>query len=486
MLFRRLARLPLRAVRQLRWRSGSWSKDSDRHYHERLYEAQDHDPFRADYPGYVTIRRFADHVEALLPQSGTVLDVGCGPGEITCELARRHPHLSFIGIDHSSQAIHRANQNAVRLGLTNAHFRVGDAEQLPAADTFGLVTMFDAFHHLERPREFLAWLQTRTSRCVLIEPAGTVTGRWARSLDVDWLLSDLANIRDRVEAACGGDMVEGDGDADGNRGGNGHGDADRNGEGEGSNDRGRGGSEKRAGAHADLQRGEGAVERRYALDDFESFFKGWTLRVTGTIAGFDSYPPRPYANSPLRPIMGDVTYAVIRATEELLLQRDRDGGAKHWVIAATTEPGVLQARLPGTTTSVDSDDMPARRVASAFDVRYQSYDGPSRVKAGAQFRATLGLLNAGWDVWRSDGPNPVLVSYHWLDRAGEIVAFDGLRSNLPRPVGPGDACEAFVAVTAPTEPGDYILAIDLVKEGVTWFSEAGMPWHPARIQVTVR
>jgi len=41
------------------------------------------------------------------------------------------------------------------------------------------------------------------------------------------------------------------------------------------------------------ERGEGAVERRYALEDFEGFFKDWHLRVTGTIAGFDRYPPAP-------------------------------------------------------------------------------------------------------------------------------------------------------------------------------------------------
>jgi len=129
MFLRGLVRLPFLAVRRWRWRRGAWSKDSDRSYHEQLYEAQDYDAFRPEYPGYVTIRRFADHVEPLIPPAGsTVLDVGCGPGEITCELARRHPTLSFVGIDHSEQAIERARRNAARLGLTNVRFAAGDAE----------------------------------------------------------------------------------------------------------------------------------------------------------------------------------------------------------------------------------------------------------------------------------------------------------------------------------------------------------------------
>lgn len=460
MFWRRLARLPSLAIRQLRWQRGAWSKDSDRTYHEQLYDAQDYDAFSPDYPGYVTIRRFADHVGVLLPSAGTVLDVGCGPGEITCELARRHPQLAFMGIDHSAQAIARATRNAARLSLTNVRFAVGDAEQLAAQETFALVTMFDAFHHLERPRDFLDWLRKRTTRCVLIEPAGTWSGGWARGLDFDWLLGDLASVRDRIEAACGIAMS----------------------------------STAAPDAPADVdapERGEGAVERRYALDDFVSFFDGWQVRITGTIAGFDAYPPRPHAQSPLRPIANDVAYELIRATEDLLQQQNRDGAAKHWVIAATTEMGVIEPRLPQAQTLRVPDGatpLPASSVKSAFDVKYLRYDGPTQVGAGAQFRATVEIQNLGWDTWRSDGQSqvdtPVRISYHWLSKRDELLEFDGVRSNLPRPVGPGETCAAFIAVTAPAKAGEYRLAIDLVKEGVTWFSEAGVPWYAVTLTVT--
>ena len=456
-MLRALARLPSLAVRHLRWRKGAWSKDSDRQYHEQLYDAQNHDPFSPGYPGYVTIRRFADHAGILMPAIGTVLDIGCGPGEITCELARRHPQLSFVGIDHSTQAIRRASANATRLGLANARFIVGSAEDLPAGDRYGLVLMFDAFHHLERPREFLTWLGARTSRVVLIEPAGTWTGRWARNLDVDWLLDDLANIRDRLEALCG----------------------------EAAN---HAASPAPTGAtQAPLVQGEGAVERRYALDDFEDFFRDWQLRITGTIAGFDRYPPAAHAQSALRPVTGDLAYALVRATEDVLRDRDYDGAAKHWVIAATTESGVLEPRLPGRThAAIQTHEMPPSRVASAYDVRYERYDGPAQAAIGEEFRATVGIVNAGWDEWRSDGTHPVHVSYHWLKANGGMFEFDGLRTDLPRPLGPGESCDIVATIRAPATAGDYILAIDLVKEGVTWFSEAGKPWHTVRVAVASR
>jgi SAM-dependent methyltransferase len=475
-VLRGLARLPFLAVRRLRWWRGSWSKDSDRTYHERLYEAQDYDPFDPGYPGYPTIRRFADHAEALLPASGTVLDLGCGPGEITCELARRHPSLAFLGLDHSAQAIRRATANASRLGLRNVRFEVGDAERLPAGERYGLVTMFDAFHHLEDPRAFIGWLTSRTSRCLLIEPAGTWSGRWARGVDVDWLLVDLASIRDRLEAICGaGPDVASPGEAPGA----GLGAAESPAAPAGS-------PAAPAGSPLGLPpaRGEGAVERRYALDDFARFFAGWDLRITGTIAGVDRYPPAAHARSPLRPIAGDVAYALLRATDALLLERGRDGAAKHWVIAATTEAGVIAPRLPPTTEPARvAAGVGGSRVAGACDVRYANGQGPARLAPGAESTVAIDIANDGWDEWRSDGPNPVHVSYHWLTRTGAMVDFDGLRSDLPRPLAPGETARATVVIRAPGTPGAYLLAIDLVREGVTWFSEAGAPYHTASIEV---
>lgn len=457
-MLRALARLPFLAVRRLRWWRGAWSADSDRSYHERLYEAQDYDPFDPGYPGYPTIRRFADHADALIPPSGTVLDLGCGPGEITCELARRHPGLTFLGLDHSAQAIRRATANAARLGLRNIRFEVGDAEGQPAGDRYGLVTMFDAFHHLERPDAFIRWLASRTSRCLLIEPAGTWSGRWARGVDVDWLLVDLASIRDRLEAICGA----ADAAADVATGGNGPASA--------------------SAASGPPPQGEGAVERRYALDDFARFFAGWQLRITGTIAGVDRYPPAAHARSPLRPLAGDLAYTLLRATDALLLERGRDGAAKHWVIAATTQAGVIEARLPPTTTPAPGA-IAASRVASAYDVRYERYEGPGQVDAGTEFHVAVDIVNAGWDEWRSDGAPPVHASYHWLALSGEMVEFDGLRSDLPGPIGPGGSGRATVTVRAPATRGAYRLAIDLVQEGVTWFSQAGAPGHTVRIEV---
>src|SRR5258706_14863334 len=111
-----------RLARELNWARRRWSTASDRAFHEELYRRDDYDRFSLAFPGYTTIRRFADLVEPHLPERGFVLDLGCGPGEITCELAARRQDLTFLGIDHSAAAVAKARSNVLRRSLTNVQF----------------------------------------------------------------------------------------------------------------------------------------------------------------------------------------------------------------------------------------------------------------------------------------------------------------------------------------------------------------------------
>jgi hypothetical protein len=49
---------------------------------------------------------------------------------------------------------------------------------------------------------------------------------------------------------------------------------------------------------------------------------------------------------------------------------------------------------------------------------------------------------------------------------------------LPINLGPGQETALSLAVGAPVEPGDYLLEIDLLQEGVSWFALKGSrPWQ---------
>jgi 16S rRNA (guanine1207-N2)-methyltransferase len=53
------------------------------------------------------------------PQSGHLLDLGCGYGPIACSLATRSPGATVWAVDFNSRALGLTAANAARLGLSN-------------------------------------------------------------------------------------------------------------------------------------------------------------------------------------------------------------------------------------------------------------------------------------------------------------------------------------------------------------------------------
>lgn len=108
-------------------------------------------------------RRTAENsVAYLLPrlrEGMSVLDVGCGPGTITVDLAELVAPGRVVGVDTSPVALEFAQALARERGETAVHFGVGDAYALHAGDgEFDVVHAHQILHHLARPvdaiREF--------------------------------------------------------------------------------------------------------------------------------------------------------------------------------------------------------------------------------------------------------------------------------------------------------------------------------------------
>jgi len=424
-------------LRRLRWAASAWSTHADRSFHDAQFTALDRDPFSPSYPGYMTIRRFADHAERCFDGVRSVLDLGCGPGEITCELARRHPHVQFTGIDHSEVGIATAREHAARLRLANATFDVRDVEQFRPSAPVDLVMMFDAFHHLLDPAGLVSRLRPFCSRFFLLEPAGTWSGAWNRTQDLDWLSETIGQIRQRLEYQFGLD------------------------------------AEANAGpAPVPLAAGAMPTEHRYTISDFERFFDGAALDIRGTVAGLERYGPRPGDRSQLRDRVGTLTYELVVALEQLLFDEALDLAAKHWAISAR-----YGAALPGLTRRA-ATALPVRPAAPAllppYAAEYGEPAGPAEAGRGESFRVRVRLTNRGWLTWDSTGAAPVFASYHWDDGQGHSLIYDGTRTPFAQPIAPGASTEVDVQVTAPDRAGRATLVIDLVHEGRTWFSEQGV------------
>ena len=120
---------------------------------------------------------------------------------------------------------------------------------------------------------------------------------------------------------------------------------------------------------------------------------------------------------------------------------------------------------------------PRRSSQKKFGVTYHLLEGARIQKAGATALYRLTISNESNMVWHADEKNEGLrgisISYHWYTLEGSCIIWDGIRTPLPSPVSPGKVIKIDVQVKVPEEPGTYQLVIDLVQEGITWFSWNG-------------
>lgn len=88
-----------------------------------------------------------------IPANGSILDVGCGDGKITAELAEKNPNSSVLGIDISQAMIEFAKVHF--LSKSNLSFRLQDAQNLHFQDTFDVIFSFTTLQWVENQIAFL-------------------------------------------------------------------------------------------------------------------------------------------------------------------------------------------------------------------------------------------------------------------------------------------------------------------------------------------
>ena len=85
---------------------------------------------------------------------GTILDLGCGPGDITFRFAKHFPDSTVIGIDGAAIMIELANQRKCRETEFLRNIKFIEAE-IPVAPTPGisydLIVSNSLYHHLHDP-----------------------------------------------------------------------------------------------------------------------------------------------------------------------------------------------------------------------------------------------------------------------------------------------------------------------------------------------
>ena len=106
----------------------------------------------------------------------------------------------------------------------------------------------------------------------------------------------------------------------------------------------------------------------------------------------------------------------------------------------------------------------------AYAAEIEVLEEQPRFRPGRPRELLVRVRNRGGERFPWGAANPaVRLSYHWLARDGEPVVWDGQRTLLTHDLGPGGETVVPLIVAPPSQPGEYVLAVDLVDEGVRWF-----------------
>jgi ubiquinone/menaquinone biosynthesis C-methylase UbiE len=115
----------------------------------------------------------------------SLLDVGCGPGTITADLALMVAPGEVVGIDAAAEVVAQARAHAEGLGVANLRFETGDLFALEYPDgSFDVVHLHQVLQHLDDPVGALVSLRR------VLAPDGVLAARDSDYAAFTWAPAD--------------------------------------------------------------------------------------------------------------------------------------------------------------------------------------------------------------------------------------------------------------------------------------------------------
>ena len=119
-------------------------------------------------------------------------------------------------------------------------------------------------------------------------------------------------------------------------------------------------------------------------------------------------------------------------------------------------------------------------------------DAPLKLRAGQKETITVKVKNTSDVVWwqrggeindRSDNNFYIALGNHWLDKDGKRTSDLEGHNGIPKDLRPGEETEMTLLITAPKEPGEYTIELDMVQEAVSWFGDRGSQTTKGKVTV---
>jgi hypothetical protein len=154
----------------------------------------------------------------------------------------------------------------------------------------------------------------------------------------------------------------------------------------------------------------------------------------------------------------------------------------------TTAPAANTGARTQPAVSKTAGPLPDR----AFRALLAFKDAPTKLRVGQKETVVLRVKNASDVFWWARGGEInensgnqfyLALGDKWLQEDGKLVTEMDGRIGLGKDLRPNEETEVSLTITAPANPGNYVLEVDMVQEQVSWFHDKGSP--TARTNVTV-
>jgi len=143
--------------------------------------------------------------------------------------------------------------------------------------------------------------------------------------------------------------------------------------------------------------------------------------------------------------------------------------------------GLLAFQLPGELAQENPRAHP-------FHAEIVPPAGVLSLRARKAHRLRVTVKNTSEVTWVSGGEDGEVGRFrlgnHWLLKDGGMLQFDDGRASIPKDVAPGESCEMELTVRAPDYGDDYLLELDMVQEGNSWFKDYGPQSVQLRVHVS--
>jgi len=154
--------------------------------------------------------------------------------------------------------------------------------------------------------------------------------------------------------------------------------------------------------------------------------------------------------------------------------------------------GCRKGAVPNTAPETKVSTLAGPLAPEGFKAEVTAPTPPTKLRPGQVEIIAIKVKNTSGVIWwprggettdRPDNTYYIAAGNRWFDKDGKRTSETEGHRGIDQVLRPGEAVEMTLQITAPKEPGEWTLDLDMVQEGVAWFGDKGSP--TTKIKVTV-